>query len=51
MSAKRKLNSANVVGALIVAAFIGGALESSLAFLTAAIVLIGAATYTGDIRR
>ena len=51
MGAKQKLNSANVVGALVVAAFIGGAFGSWTMFTIAAAVLVVAAFYTGDIRR
>ena len=51
MGAKQKLNSANVVGALVVAAIIGGAFGSWTMFAIATTVLVASAFYTGDIRR
>jgi hypothetical protein len=51
LSARHKLNVANVNGALIIAAFAGLVLESWLVFVVVAVVLIACAMHNGDIRR
>ena len=51
MGAKQKLNSANFVGALVVAAMFGGAFNSCTIFVISAAVLIAAACHSGEIRR
>lgn len=51
MGAKQKLNSANVIGAFVIAAIMGAAFDSVAAFVAAAVILIVASMYTGDIRR
>lgn len=50
MSAKHKLNSANVLGALIVAGLAGGITGSFGVFLTAFAVLCVLGWHSGDIR-
>jgi hypothetical protein len=50
MGAKRKLNSANVLGALVVAGLIGGGTGSWAVFCIALAGLLGAAVIAGDIR-
>lgn len=51
MGAKKKLNSANVVGAVAVAAVMGAFFGSWAVFAISAAVLIASALYNGDIRR
>jgi hypothetical protein len=51
MSAKHKLNSANVLGALLVAGLLGGVTGSFGVFLIALIALLVASYHAGDIRR
>jgi len=51
MGAKQKLNSANAVLALVIAAIMGMAFGSWIAFVVAAIILVAASIYTGEIRR
>ena len=48
--ARKKLNSASVFGALLVAALIGGITGSWLMFFLAGGVLLSLSLYTGDIR-
>ena len=50
MSARKKLNCLNIVGAITVAAIVGGLIGSWLVFFMAATLLIGGAIYVGDIR-
>ena len=50
MSAKRKLNSANVVGALLIAGLLGGVTGSWSVFWIAAVALFVTAYHAGDIR-
>jgi hypothetical protein len=51
MSAKRKLNSANFIGCLLVAGLLGLVTESFIVFVLAAVALVAAAYHAGDIRR
>jgi len=51
MGAKQKLNSANAVLALVIAAIMGMAFGSWIAFVVAAIILVAASVVSGDIRR
>jgi len=51
MPAKRKLNAANFLSALLVAGLIGGVTASWTAFLVALAGLLLAAVVAGDIRR
>ncbi len=51
MSAKHKLNSANVLGALLIAGLLGGVTGSFGVFLIAVCALIVAGYHAGDIRR
>ena len=50
MGARQKLNSAAIMGSLIVAAFFGGLSDSWLVFFVAALILIGLSLHSGDIR-
>ena len=50
MGARQKLNQAHVNGALIVAAVLGLMTGSWIIFFIASAMLIGAATYGGEIR-
>jgi hypothetical protein len=50
LTAKHKLNSANVLGCLLVAGVIGGMTSSWTVFLIAAIVLVALSINAGDIR-
>ncbi|MFZ1933919.1 MAG: hypothetical protein WCB27_06825 [Thermoguttaceae bacterium] len=50
MSARKKLNCLNIVGAITVAAIVGGLIGSWLVFFMAVTLLIGGAIYAGDIR-
>lgn len=50
MSAKHKLNSANFVGAVGVAALLGFLTSSVAVFFLTALVLVGASMHAGDIR-
>ena len=50
MGARQKLNNAHVIGALIVAGFLGLMTGSWTVFIIAGAVLIGVATYSGEIR-
>jgi hypothetical protein len=50
VAAKKKLNSAHATGALAVAAVVGGLTGSWIVFAVTAVVLVGAAIYSGDIR-
>ena len=50
MGARQKLNEAHVIGALIMASFLGLMTGSWTVFIIASAVLIGAATYNGAIR-
>ncbi len=50
MGARHKLNIAFVNGALIDAAVAGSVFKSWTVFVVAAVVLIVAATYCGDVR-
>lgn len=51
MGAKKKLNSANVVGALMVSALIGMLFGSWAIFAITSGVLVASGLYNGDIRR
>ena len=51
LSAKHKLNSAFINGALIVAAVLGAMFESWTVFLVAAGVLLATSLHDGSIRR
>lgn len=51
MTAKHKLNSANINGALLIAAALGAATNSGAVFAIAAVVLIAQAVHTGAIRK
>ena len=50
MSARKKLNSAFIVGNLIVATLVGIVFQSMAAFAVAAVVLIGLSLADGSIR-
>ncbi len=50
MGAKQKLNSASALGALLIAAIIGGLTGSWTVFVIVAIVLIATAIHSGEIR-
>ena len=50
MGARKKLNSAAVLGSLILASAIGLFTGSWLVFIIAALVLVGLSWYSGDIR-
>ena len=50
MSARHKLNSAHMSGALGLAAILGVLSQSWAIFLIAAAALIGGAVYAGDVR-
>jgi hypothetical protein len=51
MGAKKKLNAASFLGALLVAGLIGGATDSLLVFLMALAALLAAGLHAGDIRK
>ncbi len=51
MSAKHKLNSAHLLGALLVAGLVGGVTGSAGVFLIALAALLTAGYHAGDIRR
>ena len=51
LSAKHKLNSAHINGALIIAALLGFATGSMALFLIAAALLIAQGLHNGDIRK
>jgi hypothetical protein len=51
MTAKHKLNEANLMVCLLVAGLIGGITQSLLVFVFAFFVLAAAAPYSGDIRK
>ncbi|HYT89738.1 MAG TPA: hypothetical protein VEL76_13605 [Gemmataceae bacterium] len=51
MSAKHKLNSANVLGALLVAGLLRDVTGSFGVFLIALVALIAAGYHAGDIRK
>ena len=50
MSARKKLNQANVNGAVVIAAVVGAATQSWTVFISAATFLVVVALYAGDIR-
>jgi len=50
-SAKHKLNSANVTGAMVVAELVAAVVGSWSAFWLVVIVLVATAAHSGDIRR
>lgn len=50
MNARKKLNQANVNGALLLALVVGWIFQSLSAFVVAALFFSAAALYTGDIR-
>ncbi len=50
MTAKHKLNSANVLGVLLLSGLIGWLTGSPLLFIVLAVVFIGLAIHSGDIR-
>ena len=51
MGAKRKLNAANFLGAVLVAGLIGGVTGSFLVFLIALVALVASGMHAGDIRK
>ena len=51
MSAKHKLNAANLLGAAVVAGLIGGLAGSWAVFLVALAVLVASGLQSGEIRR
>ena len=51
MSAKQKLNSAHLLGALLAAGLLGGVTESWPVFWIALVALVIAGIQAGDIRR
>jgi hypothetical protein len=51
MTAKHKLNEANLMVCLLVAGLVGGLTQSLLIFTFAFFVLAAAALYAGDIRK
>ena len=51
MPAKEKLNAANFLGSLLVAALLGGLTDSWLVFVIALAALLAANFHAGDIRR
>jgi hypothetical protein len=51
VSAKHKLNSANLLGTLLVAGLFGGLTGSLIVFVIAWIAIMAAAYHAGDIRR
>jgi hypothetical protein len=51
VSAKHKLNSAHLLGALLVAGLFGGISGSWLVFLVALVALLLAGYHAGEIRR
>jgi hypothetical protein len=51
VGAKNKLNSANLLGTLLVAGLFGGMTGSLTVFMIAWIALLAAAFHAGDIRR
>lgn len=50
MGARQRLNSLYLIGALMVAAVIGGALQSWSVFMISAAILTAILVYGGDIR-
>jgi hypothetical protein len=50
VGARRKLNSANILGSVLLAGVIGAIFDSWLAFVLAAIVLVAVNVHSGDIR-
>jgi len=50
MSARQKLNSAAVHGAIVVAALVGLVFQSWLVFFVTSALLVGTAFLSGDIR-
>jgi hypothetical protein len=50
MTAKHKLNSAHVLGVLLLSGLIGWLTGSPLLFIVFAVVCIGLAIHSGDIR-
>jgi hypothetical protein len=50
LTARHKLNSANVLGCLLIAGVVGGMTSSWTVFLITAIVLVALALNSGDIR-
>ncbi|MBX7168126.1 MAG: hypothetical protein K1X74_17455 [Pirellulales bacterium] len=50
MSAREKLNIAYLIGAVILAALVGGMASSAAVFGTALALLVMAAVFSGDIR-
>ena len=50
MNARSKLNSANLLGCLLLAALAGGLAQSTGVFVFAAVVLIALAVHDGGIR-
>jgi hypothetical protein len=50
LSARKKLNCLNTLGAIAVAAIVGGLTGSWLVFFIAAALLIGGAIYVGNVR-
>lgn len=51
MNAKKRLNSANMLGILLVAGLLGGMTGSWTVFWIAAIALFATSVHSGDIRR
>ncbi len=50
MGARQKLNSAAILGSLLVAAVIGWITGSWIVFVIAALILVGLSLHSGDIR-
>lgn len=50
MSAKHKLNEANLLGCLLIAGLVGGLTQSVLAFVVTFLLLAAAAFHGGSIR-
>ena len=50
MGARHKLNQTHILGALGVAAVVGGLAGSWTVFFLVAVVLVGASVYVGDVR-
>jgi hypothetical protein len=50
VGARQKLNSASILGSLLVAAVLGGVTNSWIVFIVAALILIALSCHQGDIR-
>jgi hypothetical protein len=51
VGARQKLNSAAIMGSLIVSSILGCVTDSWLVFIVVALILLGLSCYQGDIRR